>query len=394
MKKKISVLIIIIFAFAIFIKAELDYNPSIRVLASVINFSESTLNSPDYLAYNIDLKDLFINYTNSDIKYSGSAYLKKVKGFPYSISGNIKGERSLEQQKFSCKSNLNVLVLDVGEMDIYADKDTIYLITPLLGDVSYGFDTGENLFLKAPNLNNDINREWFHNNKRNILDFVRSIKIQKTGEKYVDDSGVTSTEFKLTIPKGEGEFIWRLLGMNAPDYDINCSLFLDKFNHTRKIVFDLSHKTEGAYIALYGKDLGTLELYAPLPDNESILATIKRNGQTVYTNSFTDNLTYSTSNGDVYSLDFGVLLNYLDDGIKLELTNIIAAKNNTSLAEGYIKGRIKPDSELGDVFENAKADFSNVTVIDWDTIKNDTATFVDDVISKARENVDVLDFLD
>ena len=49
---------------------------------------------------------------------------------------------------------------------------------------------------------------------------------------------------------------------------------------------------------------------------------------------------------------------------------------------------------MGDVFENAGADLSSVEVVDWNTIKNDTASFIDDVISKARENVDLLDFLD
>ena len=47
---------------------------------------------------------------------------------------------------------------------------------------------------------------------------------------------------------------------------------------------------------------------------------------------------------------------------------------------------------MGDVFENAGVDFSNIEVIDWDTIKNDTASFVDDVIEQARKNVDLFDF--
>ncbi|WP_044933671.1 hypothetical protein [Pseudobutyrivibrio sp. LB2011] len=389
MKKKIGITFIIVFTIAILIKAELDFNPKVRVLASVINFSESTLNSPDYLAYNIDLKDLFRNYTNSDIRYSGNAYIKKVKGFPYSISGSIKGERSYEQKKFSCNSNLNVLVLNVGELDIYAQDDTVYLVAPLLGDISYGFDTGEDLFLKAPNLNNDISREWFHNNKRNIWNFVHSIEIEKTGEVYTDEDGTEASEFKITIPAGEGDFIWDLLGMKTPDHDITCSLYLDKWNHTRKIVFDLSYKNDGEYLAIYGKNLSTMEFYAPLPDDELAVVTIKRDGSTTYTNSFTDNLSYYASNGDVYTIDCGVLLNFIDSGMKTEVTNIEVAKNEEVLGEGYIKGTLQTVENMGDVFDNAGVDLSKVEVIDWDTIKNDTASFVDDVISKARENVDL-----
>ena len=132
MNKKLGITLIIIFAVAIFIKAELDFNPSVRVLASVINFSESTLKSDDYLAYNIDLKDLFRNYTNADVRYSGSAYIKQLKSFPYSISGSIKGERSPEQKKFSCKADLDVLVLNVGKMDLYAKDSSVYLVAPIL----------------------------------------------------------------------------------------------------------------------------------------------------------------------------------------------------------------------------------------------------------------------
>ena len=180
--------------------------------------------------------------------------------------------------------------------------------------------------------------------------------------------------------------------MDAPDHDINCSLFLDKHNHTRKITFDLSYKTKGAYISILGKNFSTMELYAPLPDHEQVVATIKRNGNNNYTNSFINNITYTTNLGGTYAVDFNVLMNYVDEGIKFEATDIAVKQNSTVLAQGYIKGRVKTVENIGDVFENANADLSGVTIIDWDTIKNDTASFIDDVISQARKNVDILNF--
>jgi len=287
-----------------------------------------------------------------------------------------------------------VLVLNIGKMDVYAEDDTIYLVAPMLGNISYGFDTNENLFLKAPNLNNDINREWFHNNKKNIFNFIRKIDIKKTDKTYTDEDGTKATEFAVTIPKGEGDFIWELLGMDAPDHDIKSYIYLDKFNHTRKLVFDLSYKRKGAYISIYGKNLSTLELFSPLPDNEQVIATIKRDGNTTYTNAYINNITYTTTAGDKFTIDSGALLNYVDDGIKMELTDLVVAKNSTSLAEGYVKGKIKQVDNMGDVFKNAGADLSHVDIIDWDEIKNDTASFIDDVISKARDNVDIFDIFD
>ncbi len=393
-KKKLGIIIVVVFALAILIKAELSFNPSVRLLASIIDFSESTLNSPDYLAYNIDLKDLFRNYANADVEYSGSAYIKKLKGFPYSISGSIKGQRSSAQKKFSCKSDLDVLVLDVGELDVYAEDETIYLVAPLLGDISYGFDTGESLFKSAPNLDHDINHDWFHSNKKNIFDFVRSISIESTGDTYIDEDGTSSDELKITIPQGEGDFIWQLLGKDAPDHDITCSIYLDKHNHIHRMVFDLSYKREGAYVAIYGDNCNTIEIYVPLPDDEEAVYTIKRNGQNTYTNSFVNNITYTTNLGKEYTVDFNLLLNYVDNGIKFEATDFVVAEDDTTLAQGYIKGRIATVEDMGDVFLNADADLSDVTVIDWNTIKNDTASFVDDVISQARKNVDIFNFFD
>lgn len=388
--KKLGIIIGVVLALAIVIKAELMLNPSMRILASVVHFSETTLNSPDYLAYNIDLKDLFLNYTNADIEYSGNAYIKKLQGFPYSISGGIEGQRSASQKQFSCKSNLDVLVLNVGEMDIYAQDETIYLFAPLLGDISYGFNTGSDLFPTAPNLNNDINHEWFHQNKRNIINFIRKIDIQKTDVVYVDEDGAKSEEFKITIPKGEGDFIWKLLGKEAPDHDIKCSVFLDKFNHTRKITFDLSHKTKGAYISFLGKNCNKVEIFAPLPDKERIVATITRNGQNNYTNSFTNNITYVTNVGGSYMIDFNILMNFVDDGIKFEANDINVTQANNVLAQGYVKGKVVTKENMGDVFKNAGVDLSDVTIIDWARIKKDTASFIDDVISQARENVNIL----
>lgn len=392
-KKKLGVIIILILVILALFKAEFDFNPSVRVLASVIDFSESTLKSPDYLAYNIDLKDLFRNYANSDLEYSGNAYIKRLKGFPYSITGTVNGQRSASQREFSCKSNLDVLVLNVGEMAVYADNETVYLDAPILGDISYGFDTGNNLFIQAPNLNNDLNKEWFHNNKRNILNFVRNIEVSKTNNKYVDEDGTESSEYKIVIPEGQGAFIWQLLGMDAPTHDINCYLYLDSRNHTRKITFDLSYKTKGAYISVYGKNCNTIEIYAPLPDSETVVATIKRNGKNTYTNSFTNNLTYTTNKGIVYAVDFNSIISYADEGMKFEATNVTVSKNKSVIAEGYVKGNVTPTEDLPDIFKTAHFDKSKATVIDWATIKNDTASFIDDVISQARKNVEIFNLL-
>ncbi len=379
----------IIFILAIFVKVEVDSNPSVRLLLSVVSFSEKTLSSQNYLAYDINLENLFSDYTNSDIKYSGNAYVKKVKGFPYSLSGSISGERSLAQKKFSCESNMNVLVLNVGELDFYAEDQTIYVVAPMLGDLSYGFDTGLDLFKKGPSFTQDLTKEWFHENKGNIINFINSIDIQKTGDTYTDDDNITSEEYAITIPQGQGDFIWDLLGMNAPDHDINASVFLDKHCQIRKVIFDLSYKTEGAYLTVSGENCNTMELYVPLPDDEVFIWTLTRNGNIKYTNAFTNNMTYNTEDGTVYTIDFDLTMNFVDSGISAEAQNITVKENSTVLLEGYCNASIENVSDMRDVFEDIDTDLDSVTVIDWAQIRNDTASFIDDVIDKARENTDI-----
>ncbi len=89
-----------------------------------------------------------------------------------------------------------------------------------------------------------------------------------------------------------------------------------------------------------------------------------------------------------------MLMNFVDDGIKFEATDVTIKNDDLVLAQGYVNGRVATVENMGDVFENAGVDLSDVEVIDWDTIKNDTASFIDDAISQARENVDIFNIFD
>ncbi len=391
---KLKICVTLLFLLIIIAKIEVDYNPAVRVLLSVVTFSEKTLQNPNYLAYNIDLMDFFQNYANADVDYFGNMYLKKVKGFPYSVSGNISGKRSCDQKKFSCESDMNVLVLKVGELDAYADNDTVYVVAPMLGDIAYGFDTNENLFVKGPDFSNDLDREWIHDNAANIFHFINSIEIVDAKDSYTDDSGKTSEGYDLIIPAGEGDFIWELLGMDAPTKDIKCTLYLDDHLCATKIVFDLSNKNEGSTLTISGDSLSTATLYIPLPDNEAATVVVKRDGSVKYTNAFTNHVEYNNNIGHTYTADFDVMMNFVDDGMKTDVQNVVFQKDSEVVLEGYCNARIKKEDNMDDVFKNVDTDFSQVEVIDWATIKNDIAPFVDDVINQAKKNTDIFDFLD
>lgn len=51
----------------------LSKSPRVRLLLSVVHFSETPLKSPEYLLYNIDIMELFRDYGNGDVQISGQA---------------------------------------------------------------------------------------------------------------------------------------------------------------------------------------------------------------------------------------------------------------------------------------------------------------------------------
>ena len=92
----------------------------------------------------------------------------------------------------------------------------------------------------------DIDQEWFHDNFSNIIELTRQIQIEETGKTRTDSDDVKSHEYLVTIPEGSGDFIWELLGMDAPDYDIRISLYLTGLCRMSRMEVDLSDITKGA----------------------------------------------------------------------------------------------------------------------------------------------------
>ena len=135
-------------------------NPRIRMLLSIIHFTESTLEDPAYLLYDIDIMELCREYLNADTQIIGTAgfdHMQKVKS---SIYMNVDATRSFEQKRVAAHMNLDFIVINAGKMNLYGEKETIYLDAPLLGEnVGYAFPTGLNLFPRAPDLTSDINQK-------------------------------------------------------------------------------------------------------------------------------------------------------------------------------------------------------------------------------------------
>ena len=74
-KIRISILLVLVAILIICISVVMR-NPRVKLLYSVINFSESTLKNEEYLLYGVDIMEVFSDYANSDTQITG------VMGFP------------------------------------------------------------------------------------------------------------------------------------------------------------------------------------------------------------------------------------------------------------------------------------------------------------------------
>ena len=114
--KKIIVIVIltVLLVLAVVGMLIVKSNPRVRILSSIIKFSESTLNNKEYLLYDVDIMELFSDYANSDTRITGVMGLPEIKGLDASISIDMEATRSFDQKKFASESSLNLLWIEAG----------------------------------------------------------------------------------------------------------------------------------------------------------------------------------------------------------------------------------------------------------------------------------------
>ena len=362
-------------------------NPRAKMLMSVIYFMQDTLKNPAYIAYHIDIMELCQDYFNGDISFEGKAYMNDIKNFKYSSSMNISGERSFTQKKLSIISDMDVLTLNVGEMDFYMNPNTVYFMVPMLDNLSYAMTTGNTYFKKAPELTHDIDQEWFHDNFSNIIELTRQIQIEETGKTRTDSDDVKSHEYLVTIPEGSGGFIWELLGMDTPDYDIRISLYLTDLCRMSRMEVDLSDITEGASMIIDGTDAGTCILSYEMPNGERMTLTYVRNPSVTHVNFIYMDCLYETNQGDNFTASGYITTQPDGNGCEINVKNLSVMQGDELLGTFSFIGTITKEKNLPDVFRGADLDSPDMEHIDWQTVRNDTEGFIQDVIDEAKKRL-------
>ena len=384
-KRLLSFLIIFALLFLLFFFA-VQENPRLKILISTLRFSRETLNNPSYIAYQVDLMELCRDYLNGDTVLRGKALLNDVQKVKNSMNMEISGERSFSQKKASCRSDLSVLILHMGEFDFYAEDEDLYMVVPMLDNLSYAFDTGINLFWKAPELTSDLNAAWFQENRDNIVNFTKEIEVVPNG-KTVKDPHSASTGYRITIPEGCGQFIWNFLGMEAPAHPVVFDLYLTPDCRVRRIEMDLTETLkdssfETALLTIDGTDCDTAILTVTLPNDEKATITAVRNGDIISVNDMRLDTVYEAFNGDQYTATSNISWKSGDHQVDFQIHDLKVCRNEELLASGYFDGTVEKSSLPEDVFRDAPGNLYSIDKILWKDLRNDVEGFFDSVTNE------------
>lgn len=366
-------------------------NPRVSILISTLRFAEETLDNPSYIAYQVDLQELCGDYLNGDTVLTGNVLIDHSRNIRTSTSMEVSGERSFTQRKAACSGDLSVLVLPLGEFDFYAEGSMLYMVVPMLNNLSYAFDAGIDLFLPAPELTSDLDITWFRENRQNILTFVGDIRIEKNGD-VLKDCRRFSTGYRITIPEGSGGFIWELLGIEAPQHDVVVDLYLTPDCRVRRVVMDLSevlHESaiESAVLTIDGTDCGTAILSLTLPDGESATLTAVKNGDILSMNLLDMEAVYHVNNGDLYTATGSLVWDRGENGVDIKLRQLFLSKNEEFLMSAFFEGSIEKTSVTRDVFEDVTTDLSAIHAIKWSELRDDVDDFASSVLSEIKERM-------
>lgn len=392
-KKRIRILAVILALVCVlggFAFYESRTNVRVRMLCSVLHFMTDTLEDPSYLLYDVDIMELCRDYGNGDTTITGKLGLSGIDKVKSSIFYDVKAERSFSQKRLSADMNMSLLWVKMGDLSFYAEDETVYMLAPLLGDdIGYAFPTGQNLFMQMPDLTSDVSQEWFRAHLTDIVQLMGQISIEETGETIEDEDGTKSEEFVVTIPQGCGDFIWELLGMDAPDYDVVTSVYLTKNNHMCRMYADLSNEVDGASAMVDGENVGTAYLYYELPDDERVEMKLVRNVD--YSHRIDAQTVYYANTGKNYEMNAHIVWKETDDAVTLKVTDLTMSCDGKQMAKGYFKGEMAKAENLSDVFDGKEERLYNLEVLDWKEIRDDTESFVNEILSKTSMSVFVED---
>ena len=390
MKKGVKVLIVILSIIAVLIIGSLlfvIFNPRAKFLAGITRFATGTLSDNDYIGYNLDVMELCREYANGDIEFSGEVIASDIKGFGYTSSAKVHGQRSFDMKELSGTADAKVLFVDVGEVDFYAKDKTMYMIVPSFDNLAYSLTSDADLFYKAPMLNGNLDFAWFKDNISNFIDFANDIDIRESGQTLEDDDGTFSTEYLITIPKGEGGFIWELLGMDVPTEDINLSMYITRSCKIRRISMDISNILPDTRVIVDGTSMGTVIFEKDLPENEKVTVVLIKRGDYKFSNCIDVAMAYNSRDGKVYKGDGILVYEKGDNGYDIQAKRLKFYEDDALIGQMYFNGNVHPTKIETPPVSTAPIPLDSIKNYSWEELRDNFESFINDVTEDVKSKI-------
>ena len=140
-------------------------------------------------------------------------------------------------------------------------------------------------------------------------------------------------------------------------------------------------------IIIDGTDVGTCILSYEMPNGERLTLTYVRNPSVTHVNFIYMDCLYETNQGDNFTASGYITTQPDDNGCEINVKNLSVMQGDDLLGTFSFIGTITKEKNLPDVFRGADLDSPDMEHIDWQTVRDDTEDFIQDVIDEAKKRL-------
>ena len=115
--------------------------------------------------------------------------------------------------------------------------------------------------------------------------------------------------------------------------------------------------------------------------------TYVRNPSVTHVNFIYMDCLYETDQGDNFTASGYITTQPDDNGCEINVKNLSVMQGDELLGTFSFIGTITKEKNLPDVFRGADLDSPDMEHIDWQTVRNDTEGFIQDVIDEAKKRL-------
>lgn len=310
-------------------------NPGYRILCAMKQWDENVRSDTRFLFQDMDWEEIRSNYLCSDTKVQGTIGISNVNGMRLGLNLTVDGVRSFSQKKMSSRSSLKMLGYELLELQMYGEKEILYIEAPKLKEGGMAIDTGIDWFpeLKAPEEQMNI-EQW--------KELLKDVTVSETKKVLEDDDGTRSEGFLVTVPKE----------------NLSVLVYLTKNNEIRRI--------EMGDIILDGVYMSTLEMKKKLSDGSMAEITLTRSFEeercVKYRIVFKENEVYEVTGSFLWELDKE------EECFSCTLRGLKVQKEGEVFFSGSFKGSAKRTEELKSVLEGREEELQDFESIDLEKV--------------------------